>query len=211
MKKKRYYLAYGSNLSESQMAFRCPTAEIEGVSVIKDYKLAFRGFTGCCYATIVPCKNSTVPVLVWSLEPSDEKSLDRYEGYPNFYIKEDFKVELNGKEITAMVYIMTGTRSHAQGLPSMQYFGTLKEGYEKYEFEEQILLRAYYNSVGEKQTEYWECPVCRKITDERPALSRADNKTSICPECGVLEALKDANVNQENTDKIISIIKSFKK
>lgn len=34
------------------------------------------------------------------------------------------------------------------------------------------------------------CPTCNKTYTERPALSRADNKTQICPTCGMLEAIR---------------------
>ena len=34
------------------------------------------------------------------------------------------------------------------------------------------------------------CPKCGKEYTERPALSRKDNKTEICPTCGTLEALQ---------------------
>lgn len=33
------------------------------------------------------------------------------------------------------------------------------------------------------------CPVCKKAYEGYPALSRTDNKTEICPDCGTLEAL----------------------
>lgn len=33
------------------------------------------------------------------------------------------------------------------------------------------------------------CPECRKEYNSRPALSRKDNKTMICPKCGTKEAL----------------------
>ena len=35
------------------------------------------------------------------------------------------------------------------------------------------------------------CPICHRDYKDYPALSRRDNKTEICPECGVLEALED--------------------
>ena len=35
------------------------------------------------------------------------------------------------------------------------------------------------------------CPVCGKSYSDYPALSRRDNKTEICPECGMQEALDD--------------------
>lgn len=34
------------------------------------------------------------------------------------------------------------------------------------------------------------CPVCGRPYDEYPALSRKDNKTEICPDCGTAEALE---------------------
>lgn len=37
----------------------------------------------------------------------------------------------------------------------------------------------------------WICPICGKETNEFPALSRKDNKTEICSDCGTGEALAD--------------------
>jgi predicted RNA-binding Zn-ribbon protein involved in translation (DUF1610 family) len=37
-----------------------------------------------------------------------------------------------------------------------------------------------------------ECPCCGNPLTEHPALSRRDNKTEICPACGVREAMEDA-------------------
>ena len=36
------------------------------------------------------------------------------------------------------------------------------------------------------------CPACGKAYTQEPALSRRDNKTIICPDCGLNEALEDA-------------------
>lgn len=44
----------------------------------------------------------------------------------------------------------------------------------------------------------WECPRCgRKVTDY-PALSRRDNKTDICSNCGTDEAMIDFAIAQRN-------------
>lgn len=40
------------------------------------------------------------------LDSQDEKFLDRYEGEPKYYRKENISLELNGETIEAMVYIM---------------------------------------------------------------------------------------------------------
>jgi hypothetical protein len=36
-----------------------------------------------------------------------------------------------------------------------------------------------------------QCPMCLKFYTGFPALSRLDNKTSICNDCGLVEALED--------------------
>ena len=35
------------------------------------------------------------------------------------------------------------------------------------------------------------CPKCGEFIKGRPAISREDNKTEICSNCGVIEALED--------------------
>lgn len=35
------------------------------------------------------------------------------------------------------------------------------------------------------------CPICGETYTDYPALSRRDNKTEICPQCGICEALDD--------------------
>lgn len=37
----------------------------------------------------------------------------------------------------------------------------------------------------------WECPRCGKTVTDYPALSRRDNKTNICSQCGTDEAMLD--------------------
>lgn len=35
------------------------------------------------------------------------------------------------------------------------------------------------------------CPICNHKYSNYPAISRVDNKTEICPDCGLREALED--------------------
>lgn len=35
------------------------------------------------------------------------------------------------------------------------------------------------------------CPICGRTYEGAPAMSRRDNKTEICPACGLREALED--------------------
>lgn len=123
----KYYIAYGSNLNTEQMRFRCPTAEKVAAGELKDYRLEFRGREDSAVATITPAKGYSVPILTWTIEAMDEKSLDRYEGYPFFYRKENMELEIDGEKAQAMIYIMNEGRE--LGMPSRYYLETILEGY----------------------------------------------------------------------------------
>lgn len=50
------------------------------------------------------------------------------------------------------------------------------------------------------------CPVCGAEYTERPAISRADDETPICPDCGTREALGSIGIPTGEQDEIIGII-----
>lgn len=50
------------------------------------------------------------------------------------------------------------------------------------------------------------CPRCGKTYYGRPALSRADNETLICPDCGTREALESIGVSTEEQDSILETL-----
>ena len=143
---EKYYLAYGSNLSREQMAFRTPNAEIVGTAMLKGWRLLFRQ-----YATIKKSAKYNTPVLVWKISANDEKRLDRYEGFPKFYVKKNLKVNvtgLNGNdlgELKAMVYIMSAEAMKLRqqhSTPSTQYYAILHDGYNDFGFDKEILREA---------------------------------------------------------------------
>ena len=148
MTDKRYYIAYGSNLSVEQMAHRTPEAKIIGTAVLRGWRLLFMN-----YATIEENPDYDTPVLVWEISPQDEKNLDRYEGYPDFYFKRDLQVTvtpLNGGkpiELNAMVYIMSEEYDKTQA-PGFDYYDILDEGYERFGFDKAILRKALAESAG---------------------------------------------------------------
>ncbi len=139
--KKTYYLAYGSNLNERQMRYRCPGAVKVGTLMLDDYQLEFRQFL-----TIVPHKGSQVPIGVWLVNELDEKRLDIYEGYPRFYRKEYIEIEIEDRKEQALVYIMNDVRSVAP--PSNQYMFTCIEGYNNFNFDISYLKEALDRSKG---------------------------------------------------------------
>ena len=50
------------------------------------------------------------------------------------------------------------------------------------------------------------CPKCGLPYEGRPALSRDDGKTLICPDCGVREALESIGVDIKEQDEILATI-----
>lgn len=133
------YLAYGSNLHIGQMQRRCPTAEVLSTSTLHGYRLVFNGV-----ATIEPDPDRSVPVLLWDIKPADEPPLDRYEGYPRLYRRETVQVELNGKTVDAMVYIMN---SKGIAPPSPGYYDTILKGYEMNGLDIAFLEQARLESI----------------------------------------------------------------
>ena len=111
------YLAYGANMDINAMSFRCPNAQPRGVFLLKNWELQFY-----CHATIEPCPGSAVAGVLWALTPDCERSLDRFEGYPDYYTKRTWCQD--GQWI--MFYEMTNPKS---GRPSPGYVGNITESY----------------------------------------------------------------------------------
>lgn len=50
------------------------------------------------------------------------------------------------------------------------------------------------------------CPKCGKQYDGHPALSRVDNETLICPDCGTREALATLGIDEKEQEDILHTI-----
>ncbi len=154
----KYYLAYGSNLNKYQMNFRCPDSVPAGSCILHNWELVFRRGV----LTIEPSPGSFVPLGIWKISEDDEKSLDRYEGYPHLYYKHMFPILLHGykdmeafkagkEDVTeqvgeAMAYIMTD--GHKISEPSFAYLRTVQQGYKDFGFDTAPLMKAYRKSKG---------------------------------------------------------------
>lgn len=148
--KKRYYIAYGSNLNIRQMRMRCPSARIIGISEIPEYELLFKGSKTGFYLTIEPKKGSWVPVAAWEVSAEDEQALDRYEGFPTFYYKKEMLLPIKGirsgkiRRRDTFMYIMHEDR--VLGVPSNFYMQTCLNGYKSFGFDPKFLHEAYDRS-----------------------------------------------------------------
>ena len=136
--KEKIYIAYGSNLNLKQMQRRCPDAKVLKTAMLQDYELEFRGV-----ATIIPKKGASIPVLLWKISPQDEKNLDRYEGFPHLYRKEEYELDLNGQKITGMAYVMNGGQISA---PDFYYYSVILQGYRENHLNQEFLDKAVHNA-----------------------------------------------------------------
>ena len=144
-KNKTLYVAYGSNLNIPQMGMRCPLARVYGVGILKDYRLVFKALGSCAYATIEPFFGEYVPVVVWEIGEVDEIRLDRYEGFPTHYYKEQVSVYIGDERVEGMVYIMNRKARYQQ--PNGYYFDVILEGYRSFRLETYKLYEALYREA----------------------------------------------------------------
>lgn len=68
----------------------------------------------------------------------------------------------------------------------------------------------YGEDIVKKLSDEHYCPKCKKVYTGRPALSRADNKTSICPDCGTLEALEAVGASEDTKREVMDAIHGAK-
>lgn len=148
--KKRYYIAYGSNLNVGQMRYRCPDAKVAGITELHGYELLFKGSKTGSYLTIEQAEGGIVPVAVWEVSKADEERLDIYEGFPSFYYKRLVRLAITDNrgmkhKVEAFVYIMHEERR--LGTPTWNYMETCKDGYDYFGFDPRYLDEAYDRSV----------------------------------------------------------------
>ncbi len=146
---KKIYVAYGSNLDERQMAYRCPDAKIITTGLLKNWRLMFKGEMPYSYATIEEWENFNVPVLVWEISAADEKRLDRYEGFPKAYLKRGVEVEVTDGKLIGMAYVMAEDRR--LNLPCDHYYALIYDAYQRFKFDLEILKGAFAFSDRENK------------------------------------------------------------
>ena len=137
------------------MGYRCPDSKVAGKAELSDYRLLFRGRPGNAHATIERSEGGNVPVLLWKVSVRDEACLDLYEGFPRYYGKVNLPVELKGKTVTAMAYVMQPEFDCNE--PSPFYLDTIREGYRAAGFNQAVLDKALMETRQEmgQNTESW--------------------------------------------------------
>lgn len=145
--KRTYYLAYGMNTNIQSMNLRCPDAVRLGTVNLPCHKLQFKYFCDAVYDV-----NSIMECTLWSITEQCERSLDRLEGYPDFYCKKEVSVEWKGKTIKAMIYFMPP--GNDLDFPSESYFSCVTQGYAENKMSLDSIYTALDDVVKEHKSVY---------------------------------------------------------
>ena len=128
------YFAYGSNINQEQMAFRCSDASPAALAYVQNFKFIINEIG---VATIIPASDSVVRGVLWQISKSDEDQLDIYEGVSsNLYTKESSNVSVGDENIDALVYIATNSEF---GKPRKNYLEIIINGIVSFNGDEEWL------------------------------------------------------------------------
>jgi gamma-glutamylcyclotransferase (GGCT)/AIG2-like uncharacterized protein YtfP len=133
------YFAYGANLDKLGMQVRCPAAVPVSRAWLPNWQLQFKGV-----CDIEQAEGDTVHGALWSITKNCERSLDSFEGAPDFYRKERVTVMTPNGPYEAMVYIMNTYKGWTDylSLPNAGYYNTVLNGYRDFDLPEPALWSA---------------------------------------------------------------------
>lgn len=118
-------------MDELQMQEREVTYISRQLAILKDYRLIFNkkalkgNFT---FANIVKDNNDSVEGILYEICEVGIEKLDKYEGYPSNYIKEEIMVTAGDKNISAVVYIAHKDKIVENLLPKREYLDHILAG-----------------------------------------------------------------------------------
>lgn len=139
------YFAYGSNLSHSSMAARCPKAKPLQALTLKDARLVFRGVADVEYY-----KDHSVQGGIWQITAECERSLDIYEGVKaGLYRKTFLTVKRKNREPEPMLVYQMNEDGIME--PSEFYLNVIRQGYRDFGLDLRELEKAVRHAKRSKR------------------------------------------------------------
>lgn len=139
------YFSYGSNLDTDQMVARCASARLVLRAALPHHALAFGGFShawGGAVANVLPKRGAQVEGLIYQITRVELRTLDRYEGYPYAYEREQrFVIDEHGRRRRVILYVQPA-RDFDPGAPSPAYLAVLARAYQQHGFDLEALVAA---------------------------------------------------------------------
>jgi len=103
------YFAYGSNMSQKRMEERGIDIFSNKSGILENYKMIInkKSFKNpeIGFANIIQDENSIVEGVVYDIDEKDVKILDKYEGFPNHYLKYFLNVKIDNNKEKCLIYI----------------------------------------------------------------------------------------------------------
>ena len=128
------YFAYGSNMERVQLKRLCPKAKFMAAMVLSDHELTFSGNSpmwGGGIANLREKPGRQVEGVAWEISEAERKVLDKYEGFPDLYLRKEIQVRTpSGKVVAAFAYIMGDPGRETP--PSKRYKQLLISGAEEH-------------------------------------------------------------------------------
>ncbi len=137
MSNLRYYFAYGSNMVQTTLRSRVPSARFLGVALLRDHRLAFTRRSlrwNAGVADIVEYEGLSLYGALYEADVEQLSELDSKEGVPHAYNRKYIDVRVGGREFPAMTYCVTGyaeewlAKTRSELSPSDDYFAEVLRG-----------------------------------------------------------------------------------
>jgi gamma-glutamylcyclotransferase len=141
------YFAYGSNLDEAQMRARCPGARREGRATLRGHRLTFGGFShrwNGPVASVRRASGAEVAGLLYAVDDSALRALDRFEGCPFAYERVlRYVVDERGRRRRAQVYLQPED-GFEHWPPRVEYLAVIARAYRALGFDRRALVDAAF-------------------------------------------------------------------
>jgi gamma-glutamylcyclotransferase len=142
---------YGSNLHETQMRARCPTALRDARATLCGHALAFGGYSARwdgAVATVRRTRGASVEGLLYELDAEALARLDGFEGCPFAYERVvRYVVDENGRRRRAHVYVQPED-GFEPWAPASEYLAVIAIAYRRLGFDRRALARAAFGGAS---------------------------------------------------------------